>query len=269
MDRHDDRWPIDDGLVGRRTAAGTKHAGPDEGVPNTKLRMCSVDAAGALWVLGSGSLARWDGQRFIAAPFERPVPVDGDEIGMAHDASGAVWLAYDGGLVRLTPNSDGPMRVEFVVKDPCRSVTARGGSVWAGCTTGLVRVRDGEARRYDARDGLLTAQRLDHVYEDAEGSLWVASRAGLLRLRPRVVETYTERDDGTRFGGPTACWRRVTAICGSAGRRVCRGDMADDGRRTTPDMDFRTKASARWPKTATALYGSARCRARRVSSRAG
>jgi ligand-binding sensor domain-containing protein len=176
--------------------------GRADGLPDTKILVLEVDAAGTLWVAASGSaLARWDGQRFVALPIGPTTPAPGDmqSNGLAADPSGALWFASEAGFARVVPQADGPPVVERFVNEPCRSAFATAEGAWAGCAGGLVRVRDGQVRIYGPADGIGQGW-LDGVYEDSERSVWVATRTGLLRLRPRFIETYTHRDGGARFG---------------------------------------------------------------------
>ena len=178
-----------------------RRLGPAEGLPSALVLALHVDAHGSLWaVLAGGLLARFDGSRFTVIPLVKGMEVrDMQSAGLSSDESGAVWAASESGLLRVTLPAEGAARVEVVVAEPCRSVFVGTSGVWAGTWEGLVHVRDGKVTRYGPREGL-DQDWLDRIYEDADGSVWVASRTGLLRLRPRVVQTYTQREGGARFG---------------------------------------------------------------------
>jgi signal transduction histidine kinase/ligand-binding sensor domain-containing protein/CheY-like chemotaxis protein len=210
-----------------------KFYGEDEGLQSLAVQIVLQDRAGFLWVGTQNGLYRYDGNRFAAFGKAEGLPdahieslhesIDGTlwagtrfglarrtrdrfekvEIGaadgivgregIASDASGAVYVATQHGLVRGNPTQKG---LQFaLISNPAQAGTATATSVyvdskgltWFGCGTGLCTLENGQAREIGAELGL-PQERWDAILGDLEGNLWVRSEKSLF-----------ERPAGGRF----------------------------------------------------------------------
>ena len=72
---------------------------------------------------------------------------------------------------------------------------SRDGSLWAGTTFGLGRLKDGHATLYTTADGL-PENFVFALMEDVDGTLWIGSNRGLTRRSPDGTFTTFSTDDG-------------------------------------------------------------------------
>jgi ligand-binding sensor domain-containing protein/signal transduction histidine kinase len=173
---------------------------PRSGASQGNIRSIEPDQTGALWVAGTGGVARLEGGRLV--PFTLP-----DEVAkmraLHRDREGRLWLTSGTDLVRLSP---GPVRVFgadaglgdrhlFQILDDDQ------GFLWLGTSRGLLRLSKGglddlAAGRRSHLDPLsleTTDRRRDvravntrqpGAWRDGGGRLWFAADQGLLTIDP-------------------------------------------------------------------------------------
>lgn len=173
------------------------HLAAADGLPNDIVRQILEDRDGALWFVTGGGLARlmqgpvtsWTAREGLPAPF----------IWSVHEEpSGDLLLGTSGGgLMRLGPT--GAVNAGFAHPDlsgvEIRALLAdRHGGLWVGTGgRGLVRVRDGVARRIPFTDSL-SGSWVYSLLEDSQGRIWAGTGDGIARLDAggRVLGTYQE-----------------------------------------------------------------------------
>jgi diguanylate cyclase (GGDEF)-like protein len=156
--------------------------GPESGLPDDRVSSLSEDRGGRLFVgtLGAG-LFRREGERFV------PVGgLTGKRIrALAEDGAGAIWVASEAGLGRITAEGVTNLTVrDGLAGDNGFDVLVdREGRLWFGAEGGLSRRRDdGGFDRFGAPEGLANT-RIRVMAEDREGNLWIGTEdGGLARL---------------------------------------------------------------------------------------
>jgi signal transduction histidine kinase/ligand-binding sensor domain-containing protein len=163
-----------------------------------------LDAAGGIWLgMRSGDVVRRDVDRMTDRHYLR----GGDEgtpriiLGFAEDRSGKIWIATNGGIIRLDPETGGQITYHHDQEDPTSLgpgyVTGilidRAGRLWVGTGEGGVQRLDENGRVlarfvHDADDpGSLSDNYVTALVEDSRGTLWVGTRSGGLNaLDPRT-----------------------------------------------------------------------------------
>ena len=138
----------------------------------------------AFWLGGNGVVCRW----IPGAPAAcRQTP--GHIVSLAPAGPGVVYAASSTAIYRVNPGGvesvaslaghAGSIRRRALLVD-------RQGSLWAGSTGGLLRIRNGTIEKLARNDGL-SGDFINGILEDAEGDIWIATNNGIDRLRdPRV-----------------------------------------------------------------------------------
>jgi signal transduction histidine kinase/ligand-binding sensor domain-containing protein len=166
---------------GTRTVFDTR-----DGLPSSYVIVAEEDANGVLWIGTARGLARYAGGRF--EPVRLPDGSGGGFVRtLTFDGYGAMW--FWGADRELTKLQNGAFtEVDTPTADRgYLSLTDSSGRVWFAFTNnnGLVRLSDGEIRRYAAGDGLGSGR--VNALTESDGVLWVATNVGL------------SRSDGDRF----------------------------------------------------------------------
>ena len=159
-DRHGDLWLAN----GRGTTGGLtrfdgrtfRAFGRAEGLPHPEVWSVLEAADGRLWVGTTRGVAHFDGERFSSAGLS-PGPVSGHVNSLAQDAAGDLWFAT--------------------------------------ATSGLVRYRDGEVRRFTTADGL-AHDRVLYVTPSRQGGIWAATEGGGVSHFDGATFTNQTRADG-------------------------------------------------------------------------
>jgi len=152
------------------------------------------------WALcgNDDGLSVWDTRRMAANPAAWTT-IDMFSTNLAHNwilslavsAAGNIWVGTPGGLCRLrTPLEQvfGGTVADWEVFNRSRglpvdrvdAVQPVGDDVWAGCTGGLVRIRNGSAKVVTMADGLLASDVRSLAL--GSGTLWVGTSGGLQAL---------------------------------------------------------------------------------------
>jgi len=215
------------------------------GVDKASDRVVAImsDRGGTLWIgtWGAGlDRLRRSALLFASASGDVPIPAgttDIDLSSMARDAQGRLWVGTASGeLLRFDPKARTWNRYGGTEGQSVMAITeARGGAIWAGTFTGLVRLdpEHGTSRTFhhDASDPQsLGPGYVRSLLQDGQGRLWVGTGEGglqqvddagrvLARFRPRPDDPSSLSDDyvtalhedrrgtlwvGTRSGGLNA-----------------------------------------------------------------
>lgn len=198
------RYRVNDGLGPLCRVAGERLIcyGKKEGLsPNYALGL-AVQPDGTVW-FACRMLCRFAGGAFTSY-FEEQLTDPAGGLGVrdvAVDRSGSVWATFSGvgpklGVQQLANGKWTPFVVPGFDGRTERShgtFIDRQDTLWIATESGLVRVHDGHADRYDRSDGL-SGNTINSIYEDREGNLWVATDRGLDMFRDTSVATYSTNE---------------------------------------------------------------------------
>nr|WP_228737570.1 diguanylate cyclase [Xanthomonas euvesicatoria] len=149
-----------------RIAEGAAHGVThDEGLSSDYVRCVLQTGEGTVWVGNAVGLDRWR-EGTISRVSLSP-----------SDSQGVVRLDAQGHVLVRIGAADGlpSMSVRAVLPD--------GDDLWIGTTAGLVRWRNGKARRYTAADGVPDGS-VQVLYRDAQGIVWIGTDRGVTALSP-------------------------------------------------------------------------------------
>lgn len=166
-------------------------------LPDNFVKKLHTDEAGRLWIgTNSGGLARYDrGQdRFVIYPAGRGGLSHVSVRDIVDDGSGGVWVATDGGLDHLRPETGDISHLRHDGNDPgslpdnrIRALFRdRNGALWVGTPVGLVR-RDPATSRFvavplpEAKGKVAVAWTF---FQDGAGRMWI----GTVRQGAYVIE---------------------------------------------------------------------------------
>jgi signal transduction histidine kinase/ligand-binding sensor domain-containing protein len=181
-DNNEEIWVWTDG--GLSVLAGDRFLGVPEGEGQPRGAVTSLTGSGGgVWVgTTTGVYYRWKGSwngPMLAAAFpnegvEQLAVRPGGALAVA-SKNAVVFERGNGVIERLTAGKELPgSKVQVIYGD-------KGGSVWIGTNSGLVRWADGTVQRFPVNDSLATESILG-VMEDAEGNLWVGTETGGLHI---------------------------------------------------------------------------------------
>ncbi len=157
--------------------------------PGSAAGVLSDGRGGVFYVLSGQLRHRHAGGMDVAIAGALPTQ-DFGVAAMARGPDGAIWIAGEGGLVRLDLAGDrlvGRRRID-APPDPIGTVMAvlvdHHGHVWAGTGNGLLVGNGSRWVRVTTNDGMPWDD-VDQngLYEDADGAIWISTSDGLIRLR--------------------------------------------------------------------------------------
>jgi len=185
------------------------------------------DAQGYIWVGDRGSFHRVGGTvdrpELTTYGTEQGLPADTEIAALACDTTGRVWLGTSRGLAywdkeRVTllgatdGYSGGTVRAILPLTD---------GTIWSGIYGGgLVRLRNGQAVRIDANQGLYD-NFVSNIQMDGERALWINSNRGAFRVRLDDLDAVA---DGSLEAVPCLA-ARTNEGNGMSGVRLASGRM--------------------------------------------
>jgi C4-dicarboxylate-specific signal transduction histidine kinase/ligand-binding sensor domain-containing protein/CheY-like chemotaxis protein len=167
-------------------------------LPDGFIKTLHCDARGRLWIgTSSGGLVRYDRDRdrFVTYPAGPNGPSHVSVRVIAGDGAGGLWVATEGGLDHLDPDTGAISHLRHDGKDPgslpddhVRTLLRdRTGALWVGTPGGLAR-RDEGATRFQvvplpSTDGNTPVARV--LLEDGGGRIWVGTvRHGAYLIQP-------------------------------------------------------------------------------------
>jgi ligand-binding sensor domain-containing protein/signal transduction histidine kinase len=191
--------PNGDIWVGTRDAglfrmAGRKSLRISDGLPDLKINAITSAGGNELWVGTDGGVVRWDGAKLSTKGI--PPSLEGIQaLALLVDRDENLWVGTNAkGLARI--NSHGVSWMKAGPGQENEAVTAlfedREGDLWAGCASGLERLRDSVFITYSAPEAM-PSESNGPIYPDREGRLWFApTQGGLWRLEEGKPERLAE-----------------------------------------------------------------------------
>ncbi len=174
------------------------NVGTREGLAGENVRAVTQDASGAVWAtVASGGLHRIEGDSVRVFGTGDGLPSDQPSTLLAA-RDGRLWVGtYTDGLavgkggvfsrVPLPPPAFASRDVRALAEDA-------DGSIWVGLLPGgVVRLRDGVARRFGVAEGL-PSDRLLCLLAARGGGVWAGTTSGLARIDEDHVQAFTKRD---------------------------------------------------------------------------
>ncbi len=170
-----------------------------DGLAGNTVMSVTEDRRGRLWMgINGGGLNCWEEGRF--APVTTPSEIRG--YGLAYcvlaDRQDAIWVGlYGEKALRLHAGALTPYHLGAGSSEPLTPRALfedRAGTIWLGCTQGLLRHDAGQFRRYTTQDGL-THDDVRALAEDRNGTLFVGTHGGGLNcLSSNRFSCFTARD---------------------------------------------------------------------------
>jgi signal transduction histidine kinase/ligand-binding sensor domain-containing protein len=179
------------------------------------------DDASNLWITGRGVLIKFDGEQFIRYTHEKFEPVidgypAGRRLSWYQDSSGLHCLVKGRDETYSLPSQLRRARVIGVSLD-------RKGNLWIQSDgAGVVKLTNGQSRRYTTREGLPSNEVEGLFLEDRTNNLWFADhRSTLYRIRNNKYELvhtfpenslivlYEDREGSVWIGTPVGLYRQA------------------------------------------------------------
>ena len=169
----------------------------EQGLPQNTVQTMYQSKSGQLWIGTAYGLVRFDGLRFSTLENVAPPELATRSIfGLMEDVQGNMWIAHGGGASRsrnaygqvfepaFDPSLTAGRSAWAFAQAPQSKLPAGNPSsaqldntVWAATDNGLIRWRNGEAKRYGVGEGLPT-NRLRTLAFDRDGTLWIGTTGG-------------------------------------------------------------------------------------------
>jgi len=188
----------------------------DDGLPHSTVRAVAQTPDGYLWFATHEGAARFDGFSFTVFNQANAPALVGNGVAslLSTRDGGLIFGLRDAGLARFRGGKFEPINPKGGVPSGTVYHLAEDGdgAIWAAvATTGLLKIKDGEARLFTTDDGL-PANSISAMRILANGELWVGTHNGLAVLR-----------DGKFVRNPTASWldtANIAALVEDRGKRL-------------------------------------------------
>jgi diguanylate cyclase (GGDEF)-like protein len=183
-DRAGDVWAAtNSGLTRLRAGRATTYTARD-GLPDDRVRVLLEDRDGALWIGTYNGLARLADGRFTHYGPAQGL-TDGYVLSLHQDGAGTLWVGTQAaGLFQLRGGRFVPGPAELAGQPIFRMTSDPDGTLWAGTSRGLARLRGGRARLFTTRHGL-HGNTVFQALDDGAGALWLTGPWGVARV-PRA-----------------------------------------------------------------------------------
>jgi diguanylate cyclase (GGDEF)-like protein len=180
-DRAGDVWvATNSGLTRLRAGQATTYTTRD-GLPDDRVRVVLEDREGALWIGTYNGLARLAGGRFTHFGAAQGLP-DGYVLSLHQDRAGTLWVGTQAaGLFRLRGSRFVPGPIELARQPVFRMSSDADGTLWAGTSRGLARLRGGRVTLFTTRQGL-HGNTVFQALDDGAGALWLTGPWGIARV---------------------------------------------------------------------------------------
>jgi len=184
--------------------------GLEQGLPSTNVGQLVLAPTGRIWIVTSRGIAYMEGGVLRQLPLAKTYNSYRRPSALALDSWGKVYLATEGGLLRVDPDRPNDFRLWSLseglpsVEAEAVSITAEG-RVWfaSGHRVGWLDSQD-HVHMFPAQSGLPHEQ-VESILQDFEKILWVRTAAHLYRLDPGSTHFISELPDlppTNDYGGP-------------------------------------------------------------------
>jgi len=185
--------------------------GLEEGLPSTHIDQLVLAPTGRIWIVTSRGIAYMEAGVLHQLPLAKIYNPFRNPSSLALDSWGKVYLATEGGLLRVDPDRPNDFRI-WSVSDGFPSLEAESvsitseGRIWfaSGHRVGWLDSQD-HAHIFPAQSGL-PHERVISILQDFEKILWVRTAAHLYRLNPGSTHFDPELPDlppANDYGSPT------------------------------------------------------------------
>ena len=179
----------EDGLF-RIQSTVVKHYTPADGLPRGSVRCVVPGANGDLWVCTTTGLARVHDDKVETL-------ASGNFSAVCQSPDGDIWAAGDGPRITILKGSQtSALRLKSLPDlGAVRALhCSAGGTIWAGTTSGLIRLdANKDERLFTTKDGLADNSILT-LAESADGILWAGTKNGFSRVRGVEIESFRPKD---------------------------------------------------------------------------
>ena len=187
VDRHGDLWIATNSGLARVHEGRAQIFTVREGLPDDRVRALVEDRDGALWIGTFNGLARFAGGRFTRYGPETGL-ADGYVLSLHLDRRGTLWVAtQSAGLFRLQGGRFVPGPAALAGQPVFRLTDDADGTLWAGTSRGLARIRGGRATIFTTRQGL-RGNTVFQALDDGDGALWLTGPWGVARVAREELE---------------------------------------------------------------------------------
>ncbi|MFL5541949.1 MAG: two-component regulator propeller domain-containing protein [Longimicrobiaceae bacterium] len=187
VDRRGDLWVATNSglawLSGGRAVTFTVR----DGLPDDRIRALEEDHAGGLWIGTYNGLARMAGGTITRFGPETGL-TDPYVLAIHEDRRGNLWVAtQSAGLFRQEGGRFVPGPAALAGQPVFRLTDDADGTVWAGTSRGLARIRGGRVSVFTTRHGL-RGNTVFQALDDGAGALWLTGPWGVARVARQELE---------------------------------------------------------------------------------
>jgi ligand-binding sensor domain-containing protein/two-component sensor histidine kinase len=151
------------------------------GLPINQVNVSLCDREKNVWIGTAGAgLIKFAGETFVSYTTEHGLCGNG-VLGITQDLDGQMWFSsYEG---EICYENDGAFTAFEPIRDGLSnqywsSLCDSQGTMWFGSANGLIRVKDGKARRFTQAEGLKHRKVLS-LLEGADGTIYIGTSKGL------------------------------------------------------------------------------------------
>jgi diguanylate cyclase (GGDEF)-like protein len=184
--------------------------GIEQGLPSTNVNQIVLAPTGRIWIVTSRGVSYMEGGKLHQLPLAKVYNFFRQPSALALDPWGKVYLATEGGLLRVDPDRPNDFRL-WSVPDGLPSIEAESvnitpeGRVWfsSGHRVGWLDSQD-HVHMFPVQAGLAHEPVLS-ILQDFEKILWVRTSSHLYRLNPGSTHFVTELPDlppANDYGSP-------------------------------------------------------------------
>jgi diguanylate cyclase (GGDEF)-like protein len=185
--------------------------GIEQGLPSTNVNQIVLAPTGRIWIVTSRGISYLEGGTLHQLPLAKIYNFFRQPSALALDHWGKVYLATEGGLLRVDPDRPNDFRL-WSVPDGLPSIEAESvsvtseGRVWfsSGHRVGWLDSQD-HVHMFPVQSGL-AHEPVRSILQDSEKILWVRTSSHLYRLNPGSTHFVTELPDlppANDYGSPT------------------------------------------------------------------
>jgi ligand-binding sensor domain-containing protein/signal transduction histidine kinase len=176
---------------GNRTIFSTPEGLPADNVHS----LFFSESSRTLWACTSGGLGRFDAGRFVSYRTAQGLPTDNVRA-VCEAKDGTIWVGGDATQLAFWNGKNFtayPLQSLPEYSSVRALLYSADGAVWVGTTSGLVRIKNGQEKRFATADGLAD----DWIYcliQGKDGTIWIGTKDGYTRFRNGEFESFRAKD---------------------------------------------------------------------------